>query len=228
MSCAKPKFFQCYIDNALVLDHLCDEQAGKLWKSLFYYAGNGLKPDISDPMVSMAFDFLAQQIDRDFQTYELKCNKNRENAKKRIKAQAVGSDRCKEEEKEEEKEEDKEEDKEKEKEDNTLCIVGDSPTQYLCEISDIVDYLNMVTGCHYRETTASTRRHIHARLKEGYSVDDFKKVIDNRFKEWGTDKKMHEYIRPQTLFGTKFESYLNCADKSIVPHVDKRNYDEEF
>ena len=46
-------------------------------------------------------------------------------------------------------------------------------------------------------------------MNEGFTVDDFKKVIDNKSAEWGKDSKMSKYLRPETLFGTKFESYLN-------------------
>ena len=46
-------------------------------------------------------------------------------------------------------------------------------------------------------------------MKEGFTVDDFKTVIKKKFDEWGNDKQMSKYLRPETLFGTKFEGYLN-------------------
>ena len=73
---------------------------------------------------------------------------------------------------------------------------------------DIVTFLNSVTGSSYRSTTDKTRKLIAARLTEGFTVDDFKAVITKKAKEWqGTD--MAQYLRPETLFGTKFEGYLN-------------------
>lgn len=73
---------------------------------------------------------------------------------------------------------------------------------------DIVTFLNSVTGSNYRSTTDKTRKLIAARLAEGFTVDDFKAVITKKAKEWqGTD--MAQYLRPETLFGTKFEGYLN-------------------
>ncbi|MFC2799631.1 MAG: conserved phage C-terminal domain-containing protein [Anaeroglobus sp.] len=73
---------------------------------------------------------------------------------------------------------------------------------------DIVSHLNSVTGSSYRSTTDKTRKLIAARLAEGFTVDDFKAVISKKAKEWqGTD--MAQYLRPETLFGTKFEGYLN-------------------
>lgn len=74
---------------------------------------------------------------------------------------------------------------------------------------EIVDYLNSKIGTHYRATTRKTQSLIKARMNEGFNVDDFKKVIDNKSAEWGKDSKMSKYLRPETLFGTKFESYLN-------------------
>lgn len=73
---------------------------------------------------------------------------------------------------------------------------------------DIVTFLNSVTGSNYRSTTDKTRKLIAARIAEGFTVDDFKTVITKKAKEWqGTD--MAQYLRPETLFSTKFEGYLN-------------------
>lgn len=75
-------------------------------------------------------------------------------------------------------------------------------------IVEILDHLNTRTGQHYKTTTKKTRDLIKARLKEKFTLDDFKTVIDKMCVEWmNTD--MQKYLRPETLFGTKFESYLN-------------------
>ena len=76
----------------------------------------------------------------------------------------------------------------------------------------IVEYLNQKTGASYKSTTKKTKACIHARLQEGFTVDDFKTVIDKKYEEWkGTE--FEQYLRPETLFGTKFESYLNAKTK---------------
>ncbi len=76
------------------------------------------------------------------------------------------------------------------------------------DIKEIVNYLNENAGTHYRSTTDATIKVITARLNEKFTVDDFKTVIDKKVSQWkGTS--MEEYLRPQTLFGSKFESYLN-------------------
>lgn len=73
----------------------------------------------------------------------------------------------------------------------------------------IIDYLNEKTDSHYKATTPKTKQLVQARLKEGFSVDDFKTVIDKKTATWLNDNKMNKYLRPLTLFGTKFEDYLN-------------------
>lgn len=74
--------------------------------------------------------------------------------------------------------------------------------------SEIIAYLNEKTGKHFRNVD-STRKLIHARFAEGFTFDDFKRVIDNKCARWLHDPKMSEYLRPSTLFGTKFDAYLN-------------------
>lgn len=75
-------------------------------------------------------------------------------------------------------------------------------------VEQVIDYLNEVTGSKYKSATRTTRDKINARLNEGFTVEDFKTVIDKKAKEWG-GTAFEQYLRPETLFGTKFESYLN-------------------
>lgn len=73
----------------------------------------------------------------------------------------------------------------------------------------IVDYLNQRVGTNYKATTKKTKACIHARLEEGFTIDDFQTVIDKKANEW-LGGQYEQYLRPETLFGTKFESYLNA------------------
>lgn len=76
------------------------------------------------------------------------------------------------------------------------------------EVYEIIDYLNLKTGKSYKHTTKKTQSLIKARLNEHFTVDDFKKVIDNMCAKWiGT--KWEEYLRPNTLFAGRFDDYLN-------------------
>ncbi len=73
----------------------------------------------------------------------------------------------------------------------------------------IIDYLNDKAGTKYRSSSKDTQKHIKARFNNGFTLEDFKTVIDNKVFEWGNNSKMSVYLRPKTLFGTKFEDYLN-------------------
>lgn len=75
-------------------------------------------------------------------------------------------------------------------------------------ITEIVEYLNTAVGSQFKPHSKETVKHIKARLREGYTLEDFKKVIDNKARDWiSTDQE--KYLRPETLFGSKFEGYLN-------------------
>lgn len=88
---------------------------------------------------------------------------------------------------------------------------------------DIVEYLNKKANKNYKHNSDKTRRFIDARLNEGYTLEDFKKVIDNKCRSWLNDERMNQYLRPETLFGTKFEAYLNempISQKKIEKAVE--------
>lgn len=73
----------------------------------------------------------------------------------------------------------------------------------------VIEYLNSKAGTKYRASAQATQRHIKARIAEGFTLDDFKTVIDKKCAEW-LASDMAKYLRPETLFGSKFESYLNA------------------
>ena len=76
------------------------------------------------------------------------------------------------------------------------------------DIKEIINYLNSVCGSFYKHTTKNTIQLIKARIKEGFTVNDFKIVIDKKFNEWNNTEHS-KYLRPETLFGNKMEGYLN-------------------
>lgn len=80
-------------------------------------------------------------------------------------------------------------------------------------INEIISFLNEKAKSSYRSSTPKTRQLIGARLKEKFVLEDFKKVIEFKCQQWLNDAKMSAYIRPETLFGTKFEGYLNEAKR---------------
>jgi uncharacterized phage protein (TIGR02220 family) len=75
-------------------------------------------------------------------------------------------------------------------------------------IAEIIDFLNECTGKSYKTTSKVAILNINARLKEGYTKDDFIKVISIKATKW-LNTKFEDYLTPNTLFGNKFESYLN-------------------
>jgi len=81
---------------------------------------------------------------------------------------------------------------------------------------EIIEYLNQKIGTHFRTETEFYQKFIKERWIEGFVLDDFCKVIDNKAEEWlGTDRSV--YLRPETLFGKKFQSYLNQQNGKIRP-----------
>ena len=98
------------------------------------------------------------------------------------------------------------------------------PNQTSQTRKSIIDYLNQKLGTKYKPNASKNKTVINARLNEGYTLDDFKQVIDNKYNDWANDAKMVKYLRPETLFGTKFEGYLN--EQSTNPYQpQKRIYD---
>ncbi len=92
---------------------------------------------------------------------------------------------------------------------------------------EIIEYLNEKTEKNYKLTTSKTRELIKARWNEGFTLEDFKKVIDNETLKW-KNTEMETYLRPVTLFGTKFESYLNEDPDIILKMKKKEKQKEEF
>lgn len=103
--------------------------------------------------------------------------------------------------------------------------------KYKDEIKEIIDYLNSKLGSNYRYKTESTNKLIRARLNEDFTVADFKQVIDTKYASWINKPEMVGYLRPSTLFGNKFEQYLNEKVKhSAQSEVSNQNQvsKEEF
>ena len=73
---------------------------------------------------------------------------------------------------------------------------------------EVISYLNLKAKKNFKVDTASHQKFIKSRLKEGYVLEDFKKVVDIMVAKWeGTEYE--QYLQPQTLFGNKMDNYLN-------------------
>lgn len=91
---------------------------------------------------------------------------------------------------------------------------------------EIIDYLNSKANKSFKNVE-SNKKLIRARFNDGYTLENFKKVIDVKTLEWLNDGKMADYLRPTTLFGNKFDQYLNQKPKraktaGVVPSWMKK------
>lgn len=108
--------------------------------------------------------------------------------------------------------------KRKEKEQEKREKKNNASASFLESVSQIVSFLNEQTGKSYKAASKKTRTLIHARMQEGFTVEDFRAVIEKKCADWLNDDKMDRYLRPETLFGTKFEDYLNEKPKGGGPN----------
>lgn len=109
--------------------------------------------------------------------------------------------------------------------------IGKDSIDTLCHVShddvdkshiEIIEYLNVKTGSKFKATTKPYIQAIRSRLKEGYTVDDFKTVIDKKCREWkGT--KLEKYLTPKTLFApSHFDTYLNSNEMATMTDTERK------
>lgn len=202
-----------------IFNELSNEEAGKLIKGIFQYANTGESG--LDGYLKIIFIPIKTEIDKNEKRYEEVCKKNRENGK-------LGGRPKKEETEKENQEviakteenrmvfEKTEENPKNPINHNHIHISPSNITNQdqlsnnrLNDIKQIVDYLNLKTKSKFKYSSKTTQTKIIARLNEGYTLDDFIVVIDKKTDEWLEDSEFSKYLCPETLFGTKFEKYLN-------------------
>lgn len=200
----KPKCFLVRLDTYEIIEKLSDEERGQLFSALYKYSSDGALPDFNNSALDIAFLTFRKDIDYNKKEYEKRSEINRANGQKGGAPKGNRNAKKQADETTENKQ------KQPKTTENKRSVDFDA-------IRVIIAYLNEKAGTHYKPSGQATRRHINARLAEGFTVEDFKKVIDNQCAEWLKDKKMSKYLRPETLFGTKFESYLNSAPRPNTP-----------
>lgn len=197
-----------------MFQNLPDDKAGQLIKALLA-CHNGVGFEIEDPVLSAVFEMMASEVCENARKYEEKCKRNAENRKRssttvneteRPSTTVNDSEQNKNIKIKESYKDSKEKDKEKE-----------SPAKaepLMVASREIINYLNEKTGSRYMASSKNTVTMIKARMAEGHTTDDFKRVIDVKTAEWlGTEQE--QYLRPETLFCAKhFESYLNQKPKA--------------
>ena len=100
-------------------------------------------------------------------------------------------------------------------------------TSYPNEVyEEIVSFLNEATGKNYKNNSVINRKFITQRLNDGFTIEDFKQVIAVKSTNW-LGGKMEQFLRPETLFSNKFESYLNEKIVNNSPNSNLKNtYDQ--
>jgi len=93
-------------------------------------------------------------------------------------------------------------------------------------VTEVIDYLNKKLNSHYRANNEQIIKLIKKRQEEGYGFKDFKIVIDKKFTEWSHHHYWSRFLRPQTLFGDKFEMYLNQPIFRNVMSMDDFDFEE--
>ena len=170
------KSFLVYYDNEIVIRRLSDEDAGKLFKSLFTYGRENIKPDFEyNPALAMAFDILSMTMDRDAVKYSKRCQKNRENANKRWnKNKATASDCMQPHTNYADKDKDTDKDTDKDRERGI-----DTDKDTVIDYQQIADMYNNTCVSFPRLTNLSDKRKkaIKARLRT-YTLEDFQKLFE--------------------------------------------------
>jgi len=104
-------------------------------------------------------------------------------------------------------------DKDKIRVDKDKIRVDEDKDKIRVDEEEIINDLNLVLGTSYK-LLDKTKSLILSRFKEKFTVEDFKTVHRKMLKTWGADQEMYKYLRPITLYGNKFESYLNMISPS--------------
>ena len=194
-----------------LITNLPNEMAGELIKCILSYAFDGETVPSENPAIGAMFAMIKSKLDEDADAYEEVKNMRSEAAKKRwsgCKAMQKDANACT------SIQEDANANKEMQMDavsvsDSVSVSDKDKKDILSDQVSEVVDYLNEKLGTRYKKSK-STTSHIRARLEEGHTVDDFKTVIDKKYRAWKDDPKMSQYLRPETLFRPgHFESYLN-------------------
>ena len=198
------KGFITYGDFEAVADELTDEQLGKIMRAELRYFNSGKAPKF-DGVLKYVWIPIQQQIDRDSERYEKKCAKMRANANKRwSKTDESESMQLHANDANTKTNTNTDTKTDTDTNTNTMSVPDASSLS-----SDLISYLNDKAGTSH-EPTRSVIKQIQGLLDSGYTPFQIRTVIDKKCDEWLGDDKMRGYLRPSTLFGSKFDEYLSA------------------
>ncbi|MHA2179848.1 MAG: conserved phage C-terminal domain-containing protein, partial [Promethearchaeota archaeon] len=112
--------------------------------------------------------------------------------------------------------------------DKEIDINKDNIKKNSIPYKSIINFLNEKAEKNYKHATQKTKDKIKARFNEGFVEEDFQKVITVKCNQWKDNKKMDMYLRPETLFGPKFEGYLQEYEKAGKLNNGKMKYQEDY
>ena len=193
----RPSWFKMFLRHKSLLDAVPDDVAGKALKAALQYFDTGELVEM-DRFTGAVVAAIKPQIDEAFEDFRRSVDAGRAGGQKRWGKDSIAAD--------------------------TPPIPplgnpigehteGEVEEEYNNIYCSVVQLLNDLTGSSFRPSTSSTQRLIKARIKEGFTQNDIETVIRHRFELWGNDKTMCQYLRPMTLFGSKFEGYLSEAKR---------------
>ena len=209
------KGFVVYGDIEESLNELTDEQVAKLFRGMVSYFNTGKDPKFNG-LMKMVFIPIRQQMDRDTDKYEKKCQKNKESIQKywdKVKADTNEYERIRTNTNVYERipSNTNVANTNTKTTTSTKTETGATTTSSETDVSslsrDLVQYLNDKAGTSYEVDGIITDR-IRFLLHSGYTDNQLRTVIDKQCSVWLDDSKMRQYLRPSTLFGDKFGEYL--------------------
>lgn len=195
------KSFLLYCDLIHTVEKMPDDKAGQLLKHLLRYT-NDLNPETDDLIVQLAFEPIKQQLKRDLKKFKSKCDKNRENILKRWNKKDTNVyERIPADTKNTDSDNDTDNDNELSKDNNITLSVN---------WSKLLEQFNSITGKKIRVLNQKAKRQILARLKEGYSKEDFVQAIVNCFNDSYHRETGHKYLTLEFISrADKMEKYAN-------------------
>ncbi len=212
---------------------LSNEDKGKLFKAIFEYQTQDFDgpEQVIEPGIQMAFEFFKNQFELDNKKYEKTVKSRSANGKKGGRPKNSVKDNVQNKKANENKithgflenpikpkkgEKEKEKENEKDIHEKSICKKRATVTQQaICFIlDDLNKRLSLKKG--FKGASENTKKIIQARISEGYSEEDFITVNKKKVNQWLDDPEMSKYLRPETLYGNKFEGYLNEVSMNKV------------
>lgn len=231
------KSFLVYHDIKPILDKLPDEKVGTLFRAMVNYSVERVEPRFDDFALEIAFIPIRQQLDRNMEKWDeikekraeagrkggLKSAELRREASQANEANATFASSASEaNEANEANQAVKVKGKVSVKGKGEGKVSADRADAPLSLSEKIISYLNEKTGAKYPTDSKTASSKIYALADEGYTESDMRMVIDKKCADWLYDDKMREQLRPSTLFGDKFEEYLNAPVSLKMEKEQKR------